>query len=1009
MGKEVVYCFNCGVRLVVADFEKGKAFRAGAEVACADCLPSLLNLLPPGEREAFRKEQRDRQAGLSPRATGRVPGSGAPPHKSSSTRIRPNPELAEEEPPSPPRRRLLFLLAGAAGLLVVIVIILMATRKGPAARFEEEPAPASKTRPAKPPPPAPPATSGDVARQRLEKSRKYRAEHPEDLQGQVAEFERVAWEHDKTAAAEEARKEAAEIRKKLGEGMNPAMEKLLGEIRAPLEREEYGPALEILSRAKDRDAAPAWILQVDRRIEEVRSEAERKFSEVKRKAEEARGKGETEEVRKLRERVARWGIGKHAEEFDRTFGAPAEEAMKEPAKPAARTDEGKAYLEKWKEAVRPATNRDYAAAIANVERAAQGAGEEAAKREAEEDLQDLRAAEAFLKAALKAVEAWGVGQAVSAEVVTPSGAREAVEGTVVGREEDHLEVKKEGQRDVTFLDPAELSAPSLVKAAREAGSTMPSDLRAAAVFLLLEGEAEAAKTVEAGEVPEKYREYAKEAREKAPRAEGGEARKERESKRLYWAAEKEFGRMEALGEAIEKYRTLAKDYVGTSIVRKHIERITLRSEAGKDYFLPAADLKGSGAVKLAPHPELKACWTCVEDVGADAARARETYAEIEFHALPGTAYQCWVYAGACCEETFAVYLQATDMTGPNPKKPSEKVSYDVGAAVASLLAPKPKGLKKTHAQHGAEKPAPRWEWIAVPLPKYPSGGLKKIRLMTEHKGFSVGIALVSSVRKGPPKDDEFRQDFRKAMAEADARPRRGGAEAGLVGHWRLDEGGSVARDSSGQNNNGTVKGNPRPVPGKIGNGLAFDGGNDYIEIPGNPALKRLQEGTCTISAWFKPADTPPGKDSDNKSSYGIVLKPGHHMGLHYTGANRFQFEYFVQTTDPQRPQWSGCGTWDATSEPGPWYHVVGVADVASRTLRLYVDGKLRATSKPWDAGAKPREYGDAPWRIGCANPGGVAWGWPAKGVIDDVRLYSRALGAEEVQALYGAGVAGVDQ
>ena len=1015
MGKEVVYCFNCGVRLVSADFEKGNAFRAGSETSCANCLPALLELLSPEEREAFREEQREKQGGTPspPRGPVRPPASKPPTHKSTSTRIKPSPEPVEEEPagetPSRLRGRLPLILAGAGGLLVaLVVIILLATRKGPLPQVEEGPAPTAKPGPAKPPPAPAPGGPEDIAREKLEKARKYRAEHPDDLAGQIREFELVAWNHDKTAAAEEARKEVAEIRRKQSEGMNPALQKLLEEIKAPLEREEYRQVMELLSQAKERDAAPAWILQVDKRIDEVRSEEERKFSEVKQKAEEAKGKGEKEELAKLRERVARWGIERHLEEFDRAFGAAAE-AMKEPAKPAGRTEEGKAYLEKWKEAVRPATNRDYAAAIAKVEQAAQGLKEEATKAEAEEDLANLRAAEAFLKAALKAVGEWGVGQIVSAEVVTPSGSRETVEGTVVAREEDHLEVKKEGQKEATFVDPAELTTPSLVKAAREAGSNLPSDLRAAAFLLLLEGEAEAAKKVEAGNIPEKYREYAKDAREKAPRPEGEGARKEREAKWLYWGAEKEFGKMESLGGAIEKYRTLAKDYVETPVVRKHIERITLRSEAGKDYFLLAADLKGSGEVKLASHPELKACWTCGEDVGGDPARARETYAEIEFYALPGTAYQCWVYAGACCEETFTAYLQATDMTGPNPRKPSEKISYDVGAGVASLLSPKVRGLKKTHAQHGGAKQASRWEWIAIPLPKYPSGGLKKIRLMTEHKGFSVGIALVSSVRKGPPKDDEFRQEFKKALAEAEARPRRGIVEAGLVGHWKLEEGGPVARDSSGQGNNGTVKGDPRPVPGKIGNGLAFDGDNDYIEIPGNPALKKLQEGTCTISAWFKPADTPPGKGSESKASYGIVLKPGYHMGLHYTSANRLQFEYFVQTDDPQRPKWSGCSTGDPTLEPGRWYHMVGIADVTSRSLRLHVDGKLRATSKAWDAGGKPRDYGEAPWRIGCANPGGKDWGWLAKGVIDDVRLYNRALSEQEIQTLYGAGMAGMEQ
>ncbi|HUV63238.1 MAG TPA: hypothetical protein VMW24_05025, partial [Sedimentisphaerales bacterium] len=50
------------------------------------------------------------------------------------------------------------------------------------------------------------------------------------------------------------------------------------------------------------------------------------------------------------------------------------------------------------------------------------------------------------------------------------------------------------------------------------------------------------------------------------------------------------------------------------------------------------------------------------------------------------------------------------------------------------------------------------------------------------------------------------------------------ANAELVGHWKFDEAsGTVANDSSGYGNNGTLQNGPIWVPGKISSALQFDG------------------------------------------------------------------------------------------------------------------------------------------------------------------------------------------
>src|SRR3989338_2465947 len=62
-------------------------------------------------------------------------------------------------------------------------------------------------------------------------------------------------------------------------------------------------------------------------------------------------------------------------------------------------------------------------------------------------------------------------------------------------------------------------------------------------------------------------------------------------------------------------------------------------------------------------------------------------------------------------------------------------------------------------------------------------------------------------------------------------PKYIGLTNGLVGYWSFDGkdmAGNTAYDRSGQGNNGTLTNGPTRAIGKIGQGLSFDGSNDYV-------------------------------------------------------------------------------------------------------------------------------------------------------------------------------------
>ena len=78
------------------------------------------------------------------------------------------------------------------------------------------------------------------------------------------------------------------------------------------------------------------------------------------------------------------------------------------------------------------------------------------------------------------------------------------------------------------------------------------------------------------------------------------------------------------------------------------------------------------------------------------------------------------------------------------------------------------------------------------------------------------------------------------------------AEAEMLGWWRLNEGsGSTASDSSGNNNDGTLVGNPQWVVGVAGSALEFNGTSDFVNCGNDESLDIT--GPITITCWMRPS------------------------------------------------------------------------------------------------------------------------------------------------------------
>jgi hypothetical protein len=66
---------------------------------------------------------------------------------------------------------------------------------------------------------------------------------------------------------------------------------------------------------------------------------------------------------------------------------------------------------------------------------------------------------------------------------------------------------------------------------------------------------------------------------------------------------------------------------------------------------------------------------------------------------------------------------------------------------------------------------------------------------------------------------------------------------------------------------------------------------------------------------------------------------------------------------------------------------------------LYLNGEEKGAGE-FTANAPARKTEKMTWKIGMANPGAEQYAWPAKGSIDDVRIYGRALSAAEIKGLF---------
>jgi len=213
-------------------------------------------------------------------------------------------------------------------------------------------------------------------------------------------------------------------------------------------------------------------------------------------------------------------------------------------------------------------------------------------------------------------------------------------------------------------------------------------------------------------------------------------------------------------------------------------------------------------------------------------------------------------------------------------------------------------------------------------------------------------------------------------------------ENGLIGYWSFDEGsGITANDSSGNGNNGTLVNGPIWTPGEIAGALSFDGVDDYVSFASQA------QSTISISAWVY-AQATPGNVFPR-----IIDMPGYVLFLPEPSnpkSNPASLGFLSRRSDRD-------GEWDTpanTMAYNSWNHVAVVYDSSSTSNNadLYINGVKQTISKinP-PRGTQTSNEGEG--IIGNHIPLNRGW----DGLIDELRIYNRALSAAEIVSLYDQG------
>jgi hypothetical protein len=209
-----------------------------------------------------------------------------------------------------------------------------------------------------------------------------------------------------------------------------------------------------------------------------------------------------------------------------------------------------------------------------------------------------------------------------------------------------------------------------------------------------------------------------------------------------------------------------------------------------------------------------------------------------------------------------------------------------------------------------------------------------------------------------------------------------GTRSGLAGCWGFDEtAGSVASDSSGNNFDGSVSGAVWESSGQIDGALDFDGTDDYV----NTTIDSDTLEQVSFCAWFNSDDA--GSIGDDEVAQRFITQMRTSTSSRFAlGINNNRVAVYWHDGS-SNVEWTG----GPDLSDGQWYHAAVTYDGSD--IRLYLDGSEKGSFSESSMSASSTSTNI---QIGRQGAGLRCF----DGLLDDVRIYHRALTEDEIQAIY---------
>ena len=204
-------------------------------------------------------------------------------------------------------------------------------------------------------------------------------------------------------------------------------------------------------------------------------------------------------------------------------------------------------------------------------------------------------------------------------------------------------------------------------------------------------------------------------------------------------------------------------------------------------------------------------------------------------------------------------------------------------------------------------------------------------------------------------------------------------QKGLVGHWTMAQDslkGSLLADKTPYENDGTIYGATFTTDrkGQANKAMSFDGVDDYIDCGSNESLSF--DDALTISAYINiesgKSYTLVAKSNKNSGDFAVTLYGGNNLLYYFVGSNYNCINYASYYNS---------------------IHHVAITHVSGEKAKFYIDGMFIPNTR-FGLTLSPDTS-----KILYIGKGGYGY---AHNIIDDLRIYNRALSETEIKTLYNS-------